>query len=103
MIRHRRHPRESVIQKALHQAAHRAELAKRVTTHAFRHSFAARLLEDGYDIGTVRELLGHKDVQTTMVYTHVLHRGGRGVRGPLDGLRKAVSSGGRIRPASRSA
>ena len=81
-----------MIQKAVHQAAHRAGLAKRVTTHAFRHSFATNLLEDGYDIRTVQELQGHKDVQTTMVYTHVLNHGGGGVRSPLDGLRKTVSS-----------
>ena len=81
-----------MIQKAVHQAAHRAGLAKRVATHAFRHSFATHLLEDGYDIRTVQELLGHKDVQTTMVYTHVLNRGGGGVRSPLDGLRKTASS-----------
>ncbi len=87
-----------MIQKAVHQAAHRAGLAKRVTTHAFRHSFATHLLEDGY-IRTVQELLGHKDVQTTMVYTHVLNRGGRGVHSPLDRLRKAPSAevGGIIR------
>ncbi len=98
-IRHRHHLHESVIQKAVHQAAHRAGLAKRVTTHAFPHSFATRLLEDGYDIRTVQELLGHKDVQTTMVYTHVLNRGGRGVHSPLDRLRKASSGelGGIIR------
>ncbi len=98
-IRHRHHLHESVIQKAVHQAAHRAGLTKRVTTHAFRHSFATHLLEDGYDIRTVQELLGHKDVKTTMVYTHVLNRGGRGVRSPLDSLGKAVSSesGGIIR------
>jgi len=98
-IQHRHHLHESVVQKAVHQAAHRAGLAKRVTTHTFRHSFAAHLLEDGCDIRTVQELLGHKDVQTTMVYTHVLNRGARGVHSPLDRLRKAVSSesGGIIR------
>ncbi len=66
-IRHRHHLHESVIQKAVHQAAQRVGLTKRVTTHAFRHSFATHLLEDGYDIRTVQELLGHKDVRTTMV------------------------------------
>ncbi len=99
-VRHRHHLHESVIQKVVHQAAHQAGLAKRVTTHAFRHSFATHLLEDGYDIRTVQELLGHKDVQTTMVYTHVLNRGGRGVHSPLDRLRQAPSAegGGIIRP-----
>lgn len=102
-IRHRDHLHESVIPKAVHEAAQRAGLTKRVTTHAFRHSFATHLLEDGYDIRTVQELLGHKDVQTTMVYTHVLNRGGRGVHSPLDGLQKAVSSDDRVRPTRRSA
>ncbi len=98
-IRHRHHLHESVIQKAVHLAAYRAGLAKRATTHTFRHSFATHLLEDGYDIRTIQELLGHKDVQTTMVYTHVLNRGGRGVHSPLDRLGKAPSAevGGIIR------
>ncbi len=82
----RRHPvHESVLQRAVPAAARVAGLTKRVTCHTFRHSFATHLLEGGYDIRTVQELLGHRDVRTTMVYTHVLNRGGLGVRSPLDG------------------
>ncbi|MEM6424107.1 MAG: integron integrase [Cyanobacteria bacterium P01_D01_bin.128] len=81
----RHHLHESGVQKTLKQAVRVARIAKRVGCHTFRHSFATHLLEDGYDIRTVQELLGHKDVKTTMVYTHVLNRGGRGVRSPLDG------------------
>jgi len=62
----------------------KGDITKRVTARTFRHSFAAHLLEDGYDIRTVQELLGHNDVRTTMIYTHVLNRGGRGVRSPAD-------------------
>ena len=75
---------ESTLQKAVREAARRAGLTKRVSCHTFRHSFATHLLEAGYDIRTVQELLGHKDVKTTMIYTHVLNRGGLAVRSPLD-------------------
>ncbi len=85
--RYRHHLHESVVQKAVKDAARRAGLAKPASSHSLRHSFATHLLEDGYDIRTVQELLGHRDVSTTMIYTHVLHRGGRGVYSPADRLR----------------
>jgi site-specific recombinase XerD len=75
---------ESGLQKAIRTAARQAGLTKPVGPHTFRHSFATHLLESGYDIRTVQELLGHKDVKTTMVYTHVLNRGGLAVKSPLD-------------------
>lgn len=81
----RHHLHETLLQRAVPQAARAAGLGKRVSCHTFRHSFATHLLEDGYDIRRVQELLGHRDVRTTMIYTHVVQRGGLGVRSPLDG------------------
>lgn len=82
----RHHIHENGLQKAIKKASQEAGLHKRVNCHALRHSFATHLLESGYDIRTVQELLGHSDVSTTMIYTHVLNRGGRGVVSPLDGI-----------------
>jgi len=82
----RHHLHENGLQKAIKKASQAAGLTKRVNCHALRHSFATHLLESGYDIRTVQELLGHSDVSTTMIYTHVLNRGGKGVISPLDRL-----------------
>jgi integron integrase len=80
----RHHLDEGVLQKAIRNAAQLVKIDKPVTPHTFRHSFATQLLQNGYDIRTVQELLGHKDVKTTMIYTHVLQRGARAVKSPLD-------------------
>jgi len=83
---YRHHLHESVFQKAAKEAARKAGIPKLASCHTLGHSFATHFLEDGHDIRTVQELLGHRDVSTTMIYTHVLNRGRRGVRSPADAL-----------------
>ena len=100
--RGRHHVHEDSVSRAITAAVRRSGIAKRATSHTFRHSFATHLLEDGYDIRALQELLGHASVETTMIYTHVLNKGGRGVTSPLNSTQFNAGAGLRCRDSLRS-